>query len=57
MMFFSMRTTLRPFLRNWAAADTPANPPPTMATSHLMSLSSGGQYVCLVTSSVVNHQF
>ena len=43
--------------RNSAAALTPLNPPPTMSTSHLMSLVSGGQYLCSLTISVVNHQF
>ena len=43
MMFFSISTTLIPFLRNSAAALTPLKPPPTMSTSHLMSFVSGGQ--------------
>ena len=57
MMFFSISTTLNPFLRNSAAALTPLNPPPTMSTSHLMSFVSGGQYLWVLTIKVVNHQF
>ena len=40
-----------------SAAETPANPAPTMTTSHLMSRVSGGQCRCWLTSNVVNHQF
>ena len=56
-MFLSMSTTLWPVIRNSMAAETPANPAPTMTTSHLMSRVSGGQCRCSLTSSVVNHQF
>ena len=57
MMFLSISTTLNPFFRNSAAALMPLNPPPTMRTSHLMSLVSGGQYLYACTIRVVNHQF
>lgn len=55
-MFFSIIATLSPLFRNSAAALTPLNPPPTIRTSHLMSLLSGGQCLNCFTSNVVNHQ-
>jgi hypothetical protein len=56
-MFFSMSTTRSPLRRNSAAALMPLNPPPTISTSHSMSLVSGGQYLWLLISRVVIHQF
>src|SRR5678810_668118 len=50
-MFFSMSTTRSPLRRNSAAALMPVKPPPTISTSHSMSLVSGGQYLWLLISS------
>jgi hypothetical protein len=38
------------------AALMPLTPPPTISTSHLMDLLSGGQYLNCFVSKVVNHQ-